>query len=126
MVVVAGVRSKDPLPGRSFLGGLLKGGISIRQSMIGIWWPGVSTASLRGCEERTVKGCWVCGLLCVWHTVGSWDNDWFPFRCSSSASICVGVVGCWVGVECLFLFFPGHDCWRLFVWLVVVCGGVVV
>jgi hypothetical protein len=48
MVGVGGVWSKDLLPGHSFLGGLLKGGISMKQPMIGSWLPGVSTVPLSG------------------------------------------------------------------------------
>lgn len=60
-LVVGGVRSKDPLPKRSFSGGLLKGGISIKQSMIDNWPPGSSTPPLFGGGRKGPQGWVVVG-----------------------------------------------------------------
>jgi len=81
--------------------------------MIGAWLPGFSTASPRGrvgTDRCGLLGVW---LLCVWHTVGSWDNDtlacwfvsWFPAHGRLPGGVrwfflVGGVVGCFwrVGV----------------------------
>ena len=71
---VGGVRSKDSLRERLFLGELLKGGISIKQVPAGTRRSEISTATLRGCGERFIKDCFVL-VGSVWHTVGSWNNN---------------------------------------------------
>ena len=94
-----------------FLGGSLKGGISIKQSMIGNWQPGFSTTFLWGCGERTVGvgscgGCYAFGAL-----LGPGTTT----------------------LSCLFLVVPAHDCCHRVMLPVLggvvgggVCGGVVV
>ena len=57
-----------------FLGGLLKGGISIKQPFdrhLAAWF---EYNTFWGVRKRPY-GLLVSWLLCVWHTVGSWNNN---------------------------------------------------
>jgi hypothetical protein len=75
MGCVGGARSKGLLPGHSFPGGLLKGGISMKQVPAGTGRSELSTTTpFGGCVEGFVRGCFVV-VGGVWHTVGSWDNN---------------------------------------------------
>src|SRR6185312_9053824 len=106
MVACWWCEENNPLRERLFLGGLLKGGISIKQPMIGIRQPGFSTASLRGGEGTNRSGslcvlvvmrlahCWVLGQQRKLFVA------WFPPH-NRAGRAGAPFAGCWWLVECV-------------------------
>ena len=97
-----------------FLGGLLKGGISIKQPMIGIWRPGFSTTPrLRGVGNEP---CGLLGVRVVMRLAHCWVLEQQRFTTNVVNGVVPGFPHITESLTIGTLVFVGGG----------VCGGVVV